>query len=341
MAGLVGLDIGDRSIIPKIAKFHDNLVEFAQTQPMDPQSFWGLCMTIITKNSASCHFLSTSDKAYWQEMKPIIRLTPCILLLLIIGCSPKRHESKPLSTPNLTSDAAIRKMFPGAVPLNQYTDSLLFFLFTVHNIPQEKILLGQSTCMDDVLNTKNPYANYNVKGPFILGGLAGLPFTGITGYDAYAHHVPDSGTALLFIGPHIGYSKKDGWGKISRLGQHATSSCCGALSAALEKLEAGKIKAMTPEPNDYQEEVIEQLALEHSDEILKSEEPLVTFSKVIYKEAERRIDNIPLRQSNFKYLVLVVGVVINTDNTDPDYIWVDHMSIYNLYTEREIKGMMK
>jgi len=40
-------------------------------------------------------------------------------------------------------------------------------------------------------------------------------------------------------------------------------------------------------------------------------------------------------------LIFVVGVIINTDHTDPDYIWVDHMAIYDLEMERELQGMQK
>jgi hypothetical protein len=61
-----------------------------------------------------------------------------------------------------------------------------------------------------------------IKGPFNFGGLAGLPFTGITGLNAFAHHVPEEGTALLFVGPHIGYNEKEGWGKILRHDQKYT-----------------------------------------------------------------------------------------------------------------------
>ncbi len=262
------------------------------------------------------------------------------IVILLTGCVNRNKETS--DDIRSSSAISIRKVFPDAVPFNDYTDSLLFFLYTVHNIAEEKVLLGQSACTDDVINTKDFFTNHKVKGPFNLGGLAGLPFTGITGYNAFTHHVPDGGAALLFIGPHIGFSKKDGWGKIEREGQSESSACCGAIVAALEKLKRqGGIVKKVPGDNDYQEEVIEQLALEHRDEILNSDKPLVTLTKLIYKEAERRIDNISLKVSNFRYQILVVGVIINTDLNDPDYLWVDHMKIFDLEKEREIRGMEK
>lgn len=273
-------------------------------------------------------------------MKRVLLLYCVFVLLFSLSCNVSPRDEHRTETDKL--EKSIRKVFLEAVPFEDYADSLFFFLYTVHNIAEEQILLGQSACMDDVINTKTPFANHEVKGPFNLGGLAGLPFTGITGYNAFAHHVPEKGTALIFVGSHIGYSKKDGWGMIEREGQHETTACCGAIVQALEKLkEPGGIVRMIPHGDDYQEEVIEQLALQHKKEILNSKDPLISFTKLIYQESENRIHNYPLNNSNFKYLILVVGIIINTDHNDPDYIWVDHMAIYDLELERELRGMEK
>ena len=268
-----------------------------------------------------------------------------ICLLILSSCNYGGKPTFPeeiITIPNDTLKAIINKTFAGAVPFNEYSDSLLFFLYAVHKISPEKILLGQSTCVDDVLNTKGIFSNHVVKGPFNFGGLAGLPFTGITGLDAFAHHVPDSGAALLFVGPHIGFSLKEGWGKIERIGQKQSTTCCGALVDALTKLQKpGAIVRRRPSEPDYQEEVIEQLALRHKSEILDSKEPLITFTKLVYKEAEQRIVNLPREGIKYKYIILIVAVIINTDRENPDYIWVDHMSIYDLENEQYLKIMEK
>jgi Limiting CO2-inducible proteins B/C beta carbonyic anhydrases len=266
----------------------------------------------------------------------------CVFVWLVIACGNETKTSNEAEMNNSALREAIVQKFTGAVPFNEYTDSLLFFLYAVHNISADKILLGQSTCVDDVLNTKNPFANHAIKGPFNFGGLAGLPFTGITGLNAFAHHVPDNGTALLFVGPHIGFSQKEGWGKIEREGQNQVTACCGALVAALEKLQKpGAIIKKNPNEPDYQEEVIEQLALRHKYEILDAKEPLITLTKLVYKEAEQRILNLPRDEIRFKHIVLIVAVIINTGRKNPDYIWVDHMSIYDLEKEQYLKIMEK
>ena len=267
-----------------------------------------------------------------------LRILPlCAFMLISLSCSERNQEHNAIESRLVAN--SITDTFPGAVPFHEYVDSLLFFLYTVHNISQDRILLGQSSCMDDVINTKTAFARHAVKGPFNLGGLAGLPFTGITGYNAFAHHVPDQGAALIFLGSHTGYSSKHGWGKIIREGQQEPSSCCGAIVNALDKLKKGEIVKMMPHGDDYQEEVIEQLALQHKKELMSAKDPLITFTKQIYQESENMILNFPLTNTNFKYLILVVGVIINTDHGDPDFIWVDHMAIYDLEMERQLRGM--
>jgi len=266
----------------------------------------------------------------------------CFSALIVSSCYNKKKVESQNETGDGSLRLAINETFDGAVPFSEYTDSLFFFLYAVHKISPDKILLGQSTCVDDVLNTKSPFANHFVKGPFNFGGLAGLPFTGLTGLNAFAHHVPDSGAALLFVGPHIGFSQKEGWGKIERAGQQGTTSCCGALSAALAKLKLpGAIVEKEPREPDYQQEVIEQLALRHKSEILESKEPLITLTKVVYEASELRMRSLPKEDIHFKYVILIVGIIINTDRENPDYIWVDHMSIFDLEKKEYLKIMEK
>ena len=263
-----------------------------------------------------------------------------VYILFLASCESRTASERASSATKASVRAAINSKFEGAVPFDGYVDSLLFFLYAIHKIAPGKILLGQSTCLDDVINTKNPFADHAIKGPFNFGGMGGLPFAGVSGINAFAHHVPDSGAAVLFIGPHIGYSQNEGWGKIQREGQIETSDCCGALAGALEKLKKpGAIFTKEPDDIDYQEEVIEQLALLHKDEILSSTEPLIALTKLIYKEAERRVHNTPLNGLKFTHLILIVGVIINTDHNYPDYIWVDHMAIYDVEKGKTLQIM--
>jgi hypothetical protein len=260
----------------------------------------------------------------------------CAIVLLISCCSRVEksdvqsihsdHKQIPLEVTE-----AIKKEFPGALPYSVAIDSLLEHLLRVGILP-DQILWGQSTCVDDITNTKDKFVHPEIKGPFTFGGLGGLPFTGVTGVDAFAHHVPEDGTALLFVGPHIGYRAEDGWGKILRHGQHHSSTCCGALYAALDKLTKNEIKIDTPSLYDYQEQIIEQLALRHQTEILAAKQPLVTLTKLVSKEAEQQMTLYAqkVRERHFAFAVVVVGVIINTDYQFDDYLWLHHIAIKDI-----------
>jgi hypothetical protein len=217
------------------------------------------------------------------------------------------------------------------MPYDIAFDSLLQHLLRV-GIVSDEVLLGQLTCVDDITNTKDKLVHPEIKGPFTFGGLGGLPFTGMTGVDAFAHHVPEDGTALLFVGPHIGYRPGEGWGKILRHGQHHSSSCCGALYAALNKLQKNELKTENPSEDDYQEQVIEQLALRHQNEILAAKEPLVMLTKIVSKEAAQKMTVYAqsVHERHFAFAVVVVGVIINTDYQFDDYLWIDRISIKDI-----------
>jgi hypothetical protein len=269
----------------------------------------------------------------------------CVFALLVIGCTKVEKPADQAKTADSVVHAsqavhaqiphevteAIEKEFPGARPYHIAVDTLLHQLLRT-GIRPEEILWGQSTCVDDITNTKDKSAHPEVKGPFTFGGLGGLPFTGITGVNAFAHHVPEEGTAMLFVGPHIGYNAGEGWGKILRHGQHHPSSCCGALYAALEKLQKNEIKKGQPSEDDYQEQIIEQLALGRQKEILAAKQPIVALTKFISKEAERRMTKYvhSVHERHFKFAVVIVGVIINTDYQFDDYLWIDHVAIKDI-----------
>src|SRR6185369_1529378 len=164
------------------------------------------------------------------------------IVVFVLSCNT--HEKKiatvaPVILPNVSieTEAIFKKAFPGMMVAHDLADSVIHHLNTKFNIPSNKMLLGVSTCVDDIIFTKNFHLHPEIKGPFHLGGLGGLPFTGISGLEAFAHHVPDSGTMLLLIEPHIGYSQKRGWGYVLRYEQHESTTCCGALMGTLGKLQ--------------------------------------------------------------------------------------------------------
>jgi hypothetical protein len=227
----------------------------------------------------------------------------------------------------------IQKYFAGAKKTSEYLTDLAQRVSRRVQIPYDKILYGQSICVDDIINTKNPIEQLPVFGPFNFGGLAGVPFVGKTGVDAFLHHVPDEGCAYLFCAPHIGISESGEWGKILRHGQAHLTTCCGAAYGALAKLQSGEQSA--PDEEDYQQQVLERLAWQHRKQILQAEVPLIAFTQIIYQYAEGKlIAYLREEQLNCRYLVYVGGIIINTDWQYPDYVLEQRRVIVEVATHQ-------
>jgi hypothetical protein len=269
-----------------------------------------------------------------------MKITNSFLIITIIvtlfSCAKNEKKTEavvpqPLPRAMNETEAIIQKEFPGAMPGFEFSDSVLHYLQRKYAMIPEKMLLGVSTCVDDIIYTKNFHLHPELKGPFHLGGLAGLPFTGISGLEAFAHHIPDSGTMLLLVEPHIGYSEKGGWGYVLRHEQHASSTCCGALMGTLGKLQKGML---TPEitEEDYQGGKIAELALRHQKEILPAANPIIELTRITSASAQKQIRAhvLDVKMEHVKYIVIITGVMINTDYSFSDYQYVDRILIYDV-----------
>ena len=100
-----------------------------------------------------------------------------------------------------------------------------------------------------------------------------------------------------------------------------------------------EIKNESPSNDDYQEQIIEQLALLHQKEILTAREPLVALTRMVSKEAEKKMTVYAQRvhERHFAYAVIVVGVIINTDYQFDDYLWVDRISVKDIKNDTWIE----
>jgi hypothetical protein len=98
-------------------------------------------------------------------------------------------------------------------------------------------LFADSTCPDEI-NHADPESDVTALFQkrwgkhFPLGGLAGLPFTGKTGWHAFSSHVPVNGHIVVLFAPHVGIDYTGKVGSIYRSGQDCGSSACGAAIGA-------------------------------------------------------------------------------------------------------------
>jgi len=108
----------------------------------------------------------------------------------------------------------------------------------------ENTRYAQSVCPDEINQEEGDITDIFTKymgEVFNMGGLAGLPFIGRTGFAAFTHHVADEGHCFVLMAPRIGISATHKLGKYTRDGQHGQQvSACGAAVGALEHCECGK-----------------------------------------------------------------------------------------------------
>jgi hypothetical protein len=206
----------------------------------------------------------------------------------------------------------IRKHYPQALDTNEAVDRLLD-LFERHlGLSPRQIMSADSICSDDLNAIEYPHRAYEMLGPFKMGGLNGFPFTGLTGMNAFAHHVPADGAVFVFYAPHIGITQKGKPGEILRPGQTTPSACCGAAKAALGRLLQDEIKPGEITELDYQQNTIEQIFLARKERIVRADDPMLEATEVMYEAIEERINTLAARtQYPCRYLVLMGGILIN------------------------------
>lgn len=91
-------------------------------------------------------------------------------------------------------------------------DSYSYFRLSKMGFNAENTLFGESSCPDEI-NHDNPNEDVSLLMAarwgehFSLGGLAGIPFTGKTGWSAFSAHVPLDGNIVLMFAPHVGIDK--------------------------------------------------------------------------------------------------------------------------------------
>lgn len=105
----------------------------------------------------------------------------------------------------------------------------------------ENTIFAHSVCSDEVNNKDEQLVALMVnrwQEGFSLGGLAGLPFAGKSGFRAFLHHVPDNGKLLVMFAPHVGIDDRGIVGALQRDGQTNVSNACGAAVGAYKALMA-------------------------------------------------------------------------------------------------------
>lgn len=226
---------------------------------------------------------------------------------------------------------AIPKNYPKAKKISHLLSEILSE-FNSNNLNSHHSIWATSICSDEVTNIFTGYEKHFAgPGPFRLGGISGLPFTGITGLRAFFSHVPNRGSAMIIYGPHIGVSVTGVLGKVNRESQSGLSTCCGSLVGALSAVEHHE-ELPLDNPLDYQQARVIRHLHNYREDILASKEPLKMATEFAYEAIEIKlfkiIDALKNEFPGLKILT-VGGIVINTSWNIEDYFEVRNTTLFD------------
>lgn len=228
-------------------------------------------------------------------------------------------------------DEVVKANFPNALDAKDTSIHYLGKMQLEYKIDISKVLMATSVCSDDINVPSTTFFNV-LFGPFNMGGLGGLPFSGQTGMTAFAHHIPDEGSAFIFYGPHIGITIDGELGKMHRPRQEETGNSCGALMLALSRLEDKDYKPVIND-DDYQQMKLEESLLPYRDEILKSDSPEKAITEATFKIINEKIyEYVKTCKEEFHVdrVTLLGGIVINTDYGMDDYFDARNFEVVHL-----------
>ena len=118
------------------------------------------------------------------------------------------------------ADKQVRKHFPGAMRQEDIAEAAIE-ITNLLGMRKENTLFAHSVCPDEINHDDGDITDClrdHFNGVFSLGGLAGIPFSGKTGFAAYASHVPDEGNIFVLFAPHVAISEEGKIGYYHRRG---------------------------------------------------------------------------------------------------------------------------
>jgi Limiting CO2-inducible proteins B/C beta carbonyic anhydrases len=221
--------------------------------------------------------------------------------------------------------------YPNAETGESVTHKYLNFLEKEYQSDLKKMLFATSLCSDDI-NVSTDFRKVLAR-PFTMGGLGGLPYSGLTGMVAFAHHIPDGGDAFIFYAPHIGITDDGELGKMRRPGQSKLTNSCGALMLGLERLQQqNEVYVPINFELDYQQTLLEQTVMPYKQRILEAKNPKKEITEVFYEEIHKKIQLlVKMSKKEFlcKRVFLLGGIIINTSPEFNDMVDVRNFQVIN------------
>jgi hypothetical protein len=229
-------------------------------------------------------------------------------------------------------DQVIKTYFPEALDAKDTSIRFMGKMQEEHGIDISSVLMATSLCSDDVNIPSTSFFSV-LFGPFIMGGLGGLPFSGKTGMMAFAHHIPDNGSALFFYGPHIGVTLDGKLGKMYRPRQEKPGNSCGALMLALDRFRADSSYRPSLTEDDYQQMMLETSLLPYRDQVLAAENQELAITEATFKVIDKKLlEYLKATKDEFHvdHVTLLGGIIINTDYGLDDYFAMRRFEVISM-----------
>lgn len=192
-------------------------------------------------------------------------------------------------------------------------------------------LVATSLCCDEVNRPLEKSLAKSYDEPFVMGGLAGFPFGGVTSFGAMAHHIPDGGSCLVVYGPHVGVDSFGSVGTVNRRGRAKGGACCGSAAAALGKIRKGQMVPVQDEAKslpqtdslDAQQAYVDSQLAPYAQRLLNADDRNVELPFALYDAQKKMMDSIVAKgasgvEGNGK-IALLGGIQINTPEEYSDY----------------------
>jgi len=227
---------------------------------------------------------------------------------------------------NYDFEQVVHGHFPGAVTNKELVTSVVSTLFN-KGYKVGNTLLATSLCCDELARQLEEDFNGVYGNNFNLGGLAGFPFAGNTGFGAMSHHIPDDGYCLIVFGPHVGVAKDGSVGKVERAGIELIDTCCGSAVAASNYVESITNGSKCPTVQiqkftDFQQSAVQELILPHGKRLVDAgADRMIELPYAIYDSQDMLLSEIiNVGSEGLKRgLALLGGIQINTGPDTPDY----------------------
>mmetsp|Transcript_13598 Transcript_13598/g.20700 ORF Transcript_13598/g.20700 Transcript_13598/m.20700 type:complete len:328 (+) Transcript_13598:194-1177(+) len=248
-------------------------------------------------------------------------------ILLVNTRKNDEDENRHPNAINILAEVAQRQ-FKGAITSEEIVDKVRSTIAPLGYTP-ENTLFAQSVCPDEINHEEGDVTDMFTKylgEVFHMGGLAGVPFTGKTGFGAFSHHVPDDGHCFVLMAPHIGVDDAAHLGKYSRIGQGGgPGAACGAAIGAFKCACSGKpLPSLQNNYSDYQMTYLIHEVNKVKDEIKacgddnSQQAELVRQCHRIGKEMLEEMINVNYGGKD-STLVVLTGIQINMPTPFDDY----------------------